>query len=93
MEHAFLVHHDGDHVGVAVTDIPEGSEAVGLVMGTGRRVAVRAAAPIPLGHKVALRDLEEGALVLKYGSPIGRATARIRAGDHVHTHNLRSVRW
>ena len=40
------------------------------------------------GHKYALRDIREGESVVKYGMPIGHATAFIRKGDHVHTHNL-----
>ena len=42
----------------------------------------------PRGHKVALRDLRDGAVVSKFGLPIGAASARIKAGAHVHTHNL-----
>ena len=42
------------------------------------------------GHKTALCDIAQGENVIKYGFPIGRATAMIRAGEHVHTHNLRS---
>ena len=49
---------------------------------------VTAAERIPRGHKVALRDLRDGAVVLKFGLPIGAASARIEAGAHVHTHNL-----
>ena len=43
---------------------------------------------IPQGHKVALRDLETGAAVRKYGLPIGTLTQAVRAGEHVHVHNL-----
>ena len=42
----------------------------------------------PPGHKVALRDLPAGTLVHKYGQVIGRTTVDVRAGDHVHVHNL-----
>ena len=40
------------------------------------------------GHKQAAADIPRGADVVKYGFPIGHATADIRAGEHVHTHNL-----
>lgn len=40
------------------------------------------------GHKVAIRAIECGALVHKFGFPIGRASQPIAAGAHVHTHNL-----
>ena len=43
---------------------------------------------LPMGHKVALRDIRQGEPVIKYGFPIGRATEDIPAGGHVHTHNL-----
>lgn len=42
------------------------------------------------GHKVALRDVAAGEAVVKYGFPIGVATAAIAAGAHVHSHNLRT---
>ena len=42
------------------------------------------------GHKYALRDIKEGENVIKYGNPIGHATADIKKGDHVHTHNMKT---
>ena len=47
---------------------------------------------IPRGHKVAIRPIARGDAVVKYGSAIGMATADIRAGAHVHTHNVASTR-
>ncbi|MBQ6233226.1 MAG: altronate dehydratase [Clostridia bacterium] len=46
---------------------------------------------LPMGHKVALRDIREGEPVIKYGYPIGRALADIPAGAHIHTHNLKTL--
>jgi (2R)-sulfolactate sulfo-lyase subunit alpha len=62
-------------------------------MDTGAEYSVKTRAPIPLGHKVALKDLDEGASVSKYGLRIGTVTTAIARGDHVHTHNVRSARW
>ncbi len=45
---------------------------------------------LPLAHKIARRAVPAGRKVLKYGAPIGVATADIPAGAHVHVHNLRS---
>ncbi len=45
---------------------------------------------LPLGHKVAARAIAVGEKILKYGAPIGSAMQAIAAGEHVHTHNLRS---
>src|SRR5437660_992782 len=44
--------------------------------------------PIAAGHKVAVRAVNEGAPVRKYGQIIGFAQKNIPAGAHVHTHNL-----
>ncbi|MBR3686813.1 MAG: altronate dehydratase [Clostridia bacterium] len=42
------------------------------------------------GHKYALCDIKSGENVIKYGQPIGHATEEIKAGDHVHTHNVKT---
>ncbi len=44
--------------------------------------------PIGMGHKIAVSPIAKGERVFKYGQTIGFATADIRAGDFVHTHNL-----
>ncbi len=76
----------GDSVAVAVEDLGPGQDCAILGEGGGAGPVVLEA--IPRGHKVALRDIEEGAEVLKYGRPIGLATRRIGAGAWVHSHNL-----
>ncbi|MDE5566566.1 MAG: altronate dehydratase family protein, partial [Anaeroplasmataceae bacterium] len=43
---------------------------------------------IPQAHKVALKPIKKGENVIKYGAPIGHATADIAVGCHVHTHNV-----
>ena len=42
------------------------------------------------GHHSALRDIKGGENIIKYGNPIGHATADIKAGEHVHTHNVKT---
>ena len=42
------------------------------------------------GHKYALVDINSGENIIKYGNPIGHATCDIKAGDHVHTHNIKT---
>ncbi len=46
--------------------------------------------PIERGHKIALKDIAEGEDIIKYGYPIGVATASIRKGEHVHVHNVKT---
>lgn len=43
---------------------------------------------IPLGHKIALEDINKGENIIKYGYPIGSATSLIKKATHVHTHNV-----
>ncbi|EAS1838594.1 altronate dehydratase [Salmonella enterica] len=43
---------------------------------------------IPAGHKIALRALNTGDAVKRYGQIIGFATRPIKPGEHVHMHNL-----
>jgi len=45
---------------------------------------------IPVYHKVAIRKVNIGEKIYKYGEVIGCATKDIAIGDHVHTHNLSS---
>jgi len=89
-----VIHDRGDSVGVAVEDVRAGDD-VEVVYIVDKLVVgkVRALENIPLGHKIALKDIKTGDRVIKYGRPIGVATRDIRAGEHVHTHNLKSIRW
>ena len=91
-ELAFLVHREGDDVAVAVRDTEPG-ETAGASLDSGRRFSIAVRTAIPLGHKVALRDLAENEEVTEYGVTIGLSRCDIPAGDLVHTHNLRSARW
>lgn len=43
---------------------------------------------IPYGHKFALKTIEKGNILVKYGSPIGHAKKNIYPGEHVHVHNV-----
>ncbi len=50
--------------------------------------SVTARDPIPAGHKIALRDIEAGSVIFRYGQPMGRAREAIAGGRHVHVHNV-----
>ena len=90
----FVVHSQGDSVGVAVVEgIEAGQVLQGWVMDLDETLTVTVNAEIPIGHKVALSDLAVGETVLKYAHDIGRVVAPIRRGDHVHVHNLKTKRW
>ena len=93
MAYGFFVHHNGDNVGVAVVDIEKGRSYTGWLMETDGSVELQATSDVPLGHKIALAPIAEGDKVIKYGYPIGKAVAAIGKGEHVHTQNLKSLRW
>jgi (2R)-sulfolactate sulfo-lyase subunit alpha len=91
--HKFLIHHKGDHVGVAVSDIKAGEAAVGVFMDDDSTTEVVARADVPLGHKIAITALPSNSPVLKYGIPIGHTPQGFEVGDYVHVHNLKTSRW
>lgn len=88
----FLAHREGDGVAVAVADLPAGQAEGGYLHG-GQDLRVELRDAVPLGHKFALRDIDEGADVIEYGVRVAVASKAIRTGEHVHVHNVRSARW
>jgi len=47
-------------------------------------------ARLGMGHKIAREAISPGDKIVKYGAPIGTATAEIAPGAHVHVHNVKS---
>ena len=74
----------GDSVFVLRDQIAAGEE----IVVEGCRVCIPSA--LGLGHKIARRAMAPGEKVIKYGAPIGSASAAIAVGAHVHLHNLQS---
>src|ERR1041385_2958116 len=84
----FLVHNEGDHVGVAVQDVDPGRRRA-VYLDSDREVEVDVVESVPLGHKVALSDLDEGANVIEYEVPVGVTRQPVRSGQLGRGHNLR----
>ena len=90
----FVVHDEGDSVGVVVVEgVKAGDKLTGWIMDQDSEIKFEAANDIPIGHKLAIRDLEPDDTVIKYGTDIGRVVSPIRQGEHVHVHNLKTKRW
>ena len=89
----FLLHNGRDNVGVVVRDVKSGEDLTGETIDRANNLRIKAQRDIPLGHKIALIDFNVGDTVIKYGEDIGKVVAAIRAGDHVHVHNLKTKRW
>lgn len=84
----FLILDERDNVATAITELELGFELEDVFLAK----PVTCLETIKQGHKVALSDIEEGEVVVKYGVNIGLATAFIKRGELVHIHNLRSQR-
>lgn len=89
----FLVHEKSDTVGVATVDIKAGEMVKGLYMDSQQPIQIKTLKEIPLGHKIAVRNMKTGDTVIKYGHDIGQVVTDIPVGDHVHIHNLKTKRW
>jgi (2R)-sulfolactate sulfo-lyase subunit alpha len=90
----FVVHDEGDSVGVVVVEgVKASQELTGWIMDQDREIKVRSQSDIPIGHKLAIRELAANDTVIKYGVDIGRAVAAIRVGEHAHVHNIKTKRW
>ena len=72
--------HPRDNVAVALRPIHAGTET-----------PWGCAEEIPQGHKMALEKIALGTPVIKYGFPIGYATAPIEPGQWVHAHNVKTA--
>jgi (2R)-sulfolactate sulfo-lyase subunit alpha len=89
-----LVHDKKDTVGVVVVEgVKAGQELTGWVMEGDATIKVKALNDVPIGHKLATREIKKGDTVIKYGHDIGRAVADIRLGEHAHVHNIKTKRW
>lgn len=89
-----LVHDKKDTVGVAVIEgIKAGQELTGWVMEDDSTIKVKALNDVPIGHKVATKEIKKGDTIIKYGFDIGKAVADIRLGEHAHVHNIKTKRW
>jgi len=89
-----LVHDRRDNVGVVVVeDLKGGTDMLCVVTEDNSDFRLTAKQDVPIGHKVALVDLEVGSTVIKYGQDIGKIVSRVARGEHVHVHNLKTKRW
>ncbi len=79
--------HPADNVATALDDLAPGDVQV---LGAAAARLIAAVEDIQLGHKIALRNIGEGEGIVKFGVPIGIATAAIEPGRWVHLHNCRS---
>ena len=89
-----ILHDAEDTVAVVVVEgVSRGTAMTGWIMDDDRTIELEARQDIPIGHKVALRDMAVGDTVVKYGIDMGRVVAAIKQGEHAHVHNIKTKRW
>lgn len=89
-----LVHDHADNVGVVVVEgLSAGTKMLCVVTADNSSFEMEAKADVPIGHKIALKDLKAGDTAIKYGEDIGKIVADVGTGEHVHIHNLKTKRW
>ena len=90
----FVVHDENDSVGVVVVEgVKAGHKINGWIMDQNKDMTIEARSDIPIGHKLAIRELPKDSTVIKYGVDIGRVVAPIKMGEHAHVHNIKTKRW
>ena len=77
--------HPSDNVCVALRDLKAGTE---YIIDDKKTVLL---SDIPMGHKFSVNHIGKGDSIIKYGYPIGTATAEILPGEHVHIHNIKTL--
>jgi (2R)-sulfolactate sulfo-lyase subunit alpha len=89
-----LAHSPDDNVAVVVVeDFKAGTETVVVVTENDSSFTMTSRDDIPIGHKLALKDLAVGDTVIKYGEDVGKIVAPVAKGRHVHTQNMKTKRW
>jgi (2R)-sulfolactate sulfo-lyase subunit alpha len=90
----FVLHDAHDSVAVVVVEgVTAGMALNGWIMDEDRMTSLTARQDIPIGHKIALRDMAVGDTVVKYGIDMGKVIKPITAGEHAHVHNIKTKRW
>src|SRR6266545_6101009 len=84
-----VLHDPSDSVAVVVVEgVKAGATLTGLILDEDKTITLPCVQDIPLGHKVALKDMAVGETVIKYGVDIGKVVQPIKTGQHAHVHNI-----
>lgn len=90
MKKQAVVINPKDNVATVVDDFPAGT--IIHFFNHQAEQSIQLIEDIPLGHKVAIKEINAGEDILKYAESIGTATEKILPGQHVHIHNMESQR-
>ncbi|WP_431800487.1 UxaA family hydrolase [Halobacillus andaensis] len=76
--------NEQDNVAVALKDLPRGKKV------QVEDEEIELTSDVPRGHKIALKPMNKGMDILKYGFPIGHLEKPVQPGDWVHTDNTKT---
>jgi len=85
-----IIVNEKDNVASALANLSRGEDvevSIGPIA-----YKIKLVSDISFGHKFALKRIGKGEYVIKYGEVIGKATKEIQVGEHVHVHNVESLR-
>ena len=85
MKNKYIIMKPEDNCATSLTDIPKDE----VIQINGNKT-IKINHDIPMGHKFALKNINKGDIIKKYGQIIGVATEDIKVGDWIHTHNIKS---
>ncbi|MBM7603132.1 altronate hydrolase [Metabacillus crassostreae] len=81
---SFIKIHKNDNVAISIRNLTKGeiieNEDLSLTL----------MEDIPKGHKFSLHEINANENIVKYGSPIGHATEKVKKGFWVHSHNMKT---
>ncbi len=80
-----VILNPNDNIAVIIDDVSKGGLAIV------DEQSFEVASTITFGHKIAIKPIAKGEHIIKYGVPIGVATADLEVGQHVHVHNMESL--
>ncbi|QQK07783.1 UxaA family hydrolase [Miniphocaeibacter halophilus] len=84
MNNNYLQINEKDNVVVAVKKLEKGNKIVF------KDTEIEIRSEVPVGHKIAIKNIKTGENIIKYGEAIGRAVTDIESGEHVHTENIKT---
>lgn len=85
-----MIIDEKDTVAVAIEQIEKGNDVSYKV--NEEVITFKALDDIQIYHKIAIKNLEKGEPVIKYGEHIGLAAENVHIGNHIHTHNVENHR-
>ncbi len=81
-----IVMHIKDNVATALHEISQGTD-IRIDLGNSEK-QIKIVETIPFGHKLAIKNIQKGDNIIKYGEQIGEAIKKIETGKLVHVHNV-----